>query len=308
MITLKLTCFSNLRRLTLFFRKFFEKIGLLKVYVWAYEGVRKPIYEWLKPKGVIKVKAQGFTFNVRGEDYVVSSDLLTYGVWEKEETHFLLSRLQPGMGFLDIGANLGYYTLLAGRAVGNQGHVYAFEPEIKNFELLEMNVRENRLSNISIFKKAVSAHSGAEQLFVSERNLGGHTLRKENVNLGCAGSSQVETVSLDDFWIQHDKPKIDFIKIDTQGAEGHILEGAKSLLKNISPALFLEFWPYGLRTFGVRPEDLLRNLMNLGYGVQILKGDAVVSPQSMEDLLKLAEKKTYLMLFCEKAGFSKSSL
>jgi tRNA G37 N-methylase Trm5 len=91
-----------------------------------------------------------------------SLGLSVMGSFEPAETELMRQRVRPGATVLDIGANIGYFTLLMARCVGPSGHVYAFEPEPKNFELLQHNVRRNNYANVTCGQaaKAISVESG----------------------------------------------------------------------------------------------------------------------------------------------------
>lgn len=307
-MSLKVEIFKLARRASLSARKSAEKHGVLKAYVCIYESIRKPFYELLKPRGICRIKAQGMIFYVNSKDYVVSSELMTYGVWEKAETEFILKFLKPGMNFLDIGANIGYYSLLSARAVGLDGAVHAFEPEPGNFELLSKNISANKLKNIYPLNKAVSNKEEMKQLFLSAANYGAHSFAEGNVPLGVEGSVSVSTLRLDDYWREHGRGKIDFIKMDTQGAEGDILEGAEKVLEESSPVILMEFWPYGLRGFGREPQTVLSLLEKYGYVIRVFEDGKTMEFKNFKDIICYADEHSYATLFCfKKSGEIKVS-
>src|SRR5207245_2930011 len=101
--------------------------------------------------------------------------LYVTGVWEKDVTAYLMKLIESGMVVVDIGANVGYYTLLAAEKVGSHGKVLAFEPEPSRYALLEKNVRANDLKNVIPVQKAVSNKTGAARLYLDPRhNSGDH--------------------------------------------------------------------------------------------------------------------------------------
>ena len=156
-----------------------------------------------------------------------------------------------------IGAHVGIYSLAAGRIVGPEGRVYAFEPEPGNFRLLEMNVEANGFENIVALPVAMSDRSGTQDLCVSRYCLACHSLMEDNVP-DPAGHVRVETTSLDDFWEGELKgSRVDVLKTDTQGAEGLIMKGAQKFLAAIDFVGLIECWPYGLRRMGYTVEELL---------------------------------------------------
>ena len=142
---------------------------------------------------------------------------------------------------LDIGANVGYYTLLAARLVGPSGMVYAFEPERSNFQLLVENITLNRYRNVVPVEKAVSNTCGRTELFLDPENFGAHSLSPQCCDTRSKPVT-VETVTLDNFLRRTHDMHVDVIKIDVQGAEGLALEGARQMLAaNPQLTIFMEF-------------------------------------------------------------------
>ena len=147
----------------------------------------------------------------------VSAELINSGVWEEFETRLCISRLKPGSVFVDVGANIGYYTVIADQIVGDTGAIYAFEPERENFSLLHKNTLQSRCPTITLIQAGLSNRNDTAQLFLSADNLGDHRL----YDRGERQSQQVDLVAGDDFLGgQH----VDFLKIDTQGAEYQVIE------------------------------------------------------------------------------------
>lgn len=155
-------------------------------------------------------------------DRMMTPVLLHVRSWEPNETYWVMRSLRPGQTFVDIGANVGYYTVIASRLVGASGRVFAFEPDPVSFALLERNVALNGLDNVVLEQKAVSNEPGTLRLFISPANKGDHRIyqpkgeEREFV--------EIEAVVLDEYFAG-DRRGVDFVKIDTQGAEVVILEG-----------------------------------------------------------------------------------
>ncbi|HET6402104.1 MAG TPA: FkbM family methyltransferase [Candidatus Kapabacteria bacterium] len=179
---------------------------------------------------------------VRAEDGGVAHQLIMYREYEPFESKLVREHLKPGMTVYNIGANLGYYSLLASECIGAGGKVFAFEPESRNLELLRKTIVENGCYNVEICSMAVSQETGAAMLSISEANSGDHRLtaiaNREQV--------KVEVTSIDTFIAQGHAPP-DTIIMDVQGSELDVLRGAESLLQSNTPLiLFTEFWPGGL--------------------------------------------------------------
>jgi FkbM family methyltransferase len=109
-------------------------------------------------------------------DEWISPSIERYGIWEPYETEVILRNLREGDVFVDIGANIGYYSVIAASAVGDNGKVFAFEPDPTNYDLLEQNIAANGFENVRAFRKAVSSSSDERYLYLCERNKGDHRL------------------------------------------------------------------------------------------------------------------------------------
>lgn len=183
---------------------------------------------------------------------------------------------------VDIGANIGYYTVLAGR-LGAQ--VMAFEPEPDNLDLLRRNIRENDIeSRVQVHDCALGEKTGSMTLHIDAGNHGGHSFSAGNI-LKDGGSLDVPVARLDDVVAASGK-QVAVIKMDTQGAEAGILAGALQTLRRDRPVLLTEFWPCGLKKGGSGAAAVLTTLAELNYSFGLF--DAVRGqwqPQSQEAIL-----------------------
>jgi FkbM family methyltransferase len=201
---------------------------------------------------------------IDGSDEVIRPAIGEHGVWEPGETALLLDWLAPGMTFVDIGAHVGYYTVLAARRVSPGGLVYAFEPSPRNYELLLANVWRNELTNVVCYPWAVSDHMGFVELFLDETNTGDNRLFQDGRGPGV----RVRAVALDALPSIH--PPIDVVKIDVQGAEEAVIDGMKHLLSRSPKArVSLEYWPFGLRALGRDERGALDYYRSLGYRLRV---------------------------------------
>ena len=137
---------------------------------------------------------------------------------------------------VDVGANIGKYTLFFSSMVGKRGKVISIEPEPKNFEILEENTRLNALENVVLKKIACSNKEGYAKLYLNKKNPGGHSLvsKKGRENI------IVRSRKLDNVIKEENIKNIDLIKIDVEGAEKEVLEGAKHILKKDKPLIIFE--------------------------------------------------------------------
>jgi FkbM family methyltransferase len=166
--------------------------------------------------------------------------------------------VKPGMTVLDIGANIGFYTVLLARLVGSKGRVFSFEPDPENFRHLVSCTRN--YPQVVTEQCAVGSKSGTITLYHSRfMNVDHRTYQCNDDRIPV----QVQCITIDEY-IPKDLT-IDFIKLDVQGYEYNVLLGAQERVRR-SPtiALLVEYWPYGLATAGIRPNDLLNFLEQTG--------------------------------------------
>ncbi len=184
--------------------------------------------------------------------------------YESFTTHILKDYLKKGDYFIDIGAHIGWFSLVASRLVGSEGKVYAFEPEPNNFAQLLKNIEANGYNNIVPVPKAISNIKGICDLRLDKKP-GFHSLYLAPEQ---TGTIKVDVTTLDDFFDREGWPPVSFIKMDTQGGEANILNGAKNLLeRNPNFKMIIEWWPEGLEAAGVSPQSFFENIQSLGFKV-----------------------------------------
>jgi FkbM family methyltransferase len=237
------------------------------------------------------ISTQGNKMYVDGRDKAIVPFLLTDGVWEEYVTHLFTKTVKSHHIVMDIGANIGYYSLIAAKQVGMKGRVYSFEPEPNNFKLLRKNAEVNGYTNIVPIQKAVSNKKGKLKLFLNKSNLGAHSISEGNVPTHKGGAVEVETISLDDFFEKEVKEgHVDFIKIDVEGAEGLVMEGAEKVLKSEKLKMLMEFWPHGLKNTGTDPLKLLEKLQSYGFNIKLIdEKNQVVKHAEAEEIIKYCD-------------------
>jgi FkbM family methyltransferase len=204
-----------------------------------------------------KVTVLGHTMWLDDKDTL---ELGRHGIYEPFETGLFLKEIKSGQTVVDVGANIGYYTLLAARLVGPEGRVYAFEPDPTNFGLLRKNVEANGYKNVVLVNKALSNKNGKTKLFINPANRGDHRVYDSGDG---RASVTIETVTLDSYL---KKKKVDFIKMDIQGAEPLALEGMKKTIRaSKGLKLITEFSPDSIKLAKGDPKKFLAALQALGF-------------------------------------------
>lgn len=190
--------------------------------------------------------------------------LSTRGYFEPYITELMQKEIKTGDVAVDIGANIGYHTLLMAKLVGNKGKVYAFEPHPGNFALLKKNVEANGYKNVVLEQKAVSDKNGKVKLYL---DVDGRTTQHSLLKSDYTKDKPIEVCSaaLDGYF--NGKP-VDFIKMDIEGAEHHAVLGMSELLRNNNGIkIILEFTPVHLERLGINPEEHIKLLRGLGFNL-----------------------------------------
>jgi FkbM family methyltransferase len=219
-----------------------------------------PLVRFVPKKAVIPI----FQGPARGIRWVVGSGMPNFwlGTYEREKYEAFSRELLPGQVVYDIGANVGIYTLLACRKVGNNGSVFAFEPASMNLFYLNSNIQANRFSNCEVIPKAVCNVDGTVQFELrNDACLG---------KVSTEGLIRVPSISLDSF-VASGKPLPDLIKIDVEGVEYEVLTGAQSVLSLARPVIFLAIHGEGIKS------DCCNFLREFGYQLRFLALDEVIA-------------------------------
>lgn len=185
------------------------------------------------------------------------------GAFEPQETAEVRRRLKPGMTFLDVGANVGYFTLLAASRVGREGRVFSVEPSPYAYERLTASVRANGLSQVKAFQMGLSARAGELNLYVPPASDGFHS---PTMSAGWETVVRVPVRPLDDCLDEWGVNAVDLMKLDVEGHEAQILEGAsRSLAAGRIRAMLCEFNDHWLRQQGSSPGELHDALLRVGF-------------------------------------------
>lgn len=246
------------------FAGYFAGIGLGK----RYPALNKQFFRlyWMCRPNSVTVAGRRM-FLSPGDAGSVSHELITRGEFEPFETELFAAVMSLNGIVLDIGANIGYYTLLAAAEVGSAGRVLAFEPDAENYAVLAQNVRLNGFSNVDCYQLAVSDRHETLQLYLNETNKGDH----RTYAVSGRKSVTVSSVALDSFGNLSDTvPSV--IKMDIQGAEVRAVFGMRGLIEQARElALFTEYWPFGFRESGTDPTSFLTLLAELGFEVLVIE-------------------------------------
>lgn len=217
-------------------------------------------------------------------DTDIAPHLMLGKTWEANTTRVFKNLIEPGMTVVDVGANVGYFTLLAVRAAGEGGRVIAFEPDPDNFWCLRKNRKINGLDgwNVEVVPQALWKTDGETlTLRRATDSGGGHTLLdiSDRIETDTPDTVEVQTVTLDAFL--GDNLKVDVIKMDAEGAEPAIFEGmSRTLAANPKLKIILEFSPEHVRAAGYDPRSYLAGLVDHGFALSLIEAEG--EPQSLD--------------------------
>ncbi|MGB9845831.1 MAG: FkbM family methyltransferase, partial [Methanothermobacter tenebrarum] len=256
---------------------------------------------YFKGKGLLALwalrlfgSAQPLTMRLpNGSRIWVSNDnvghmLLPYsiGKYEKEFTRlflYYLGRLQPGESVVDLGANVGYYAIMAAYHLRHfQGSVvYAFEPNPLVFDYLQRNKELNHLSNLTAVQQAAAEKNGTMTLYINPGGITFGSLRPYLLHL--TDSCEVQVTTLDEFLAQYPESRIGLMKLDIEGAELLALRGAWKTIERYRPIIFYEENESAYQAFGYTVTEVRSFLERLGYRFYIMK------PTDVQNVIALPE-------------------
>lgn len=226
----------------------------------TFRGKARILHTLCPKEGERNARVFGCRVGLDLRDYIQRSIYL--GVFEPYESAQVGHYLKPGMTFVDVGANVGYYTLMAAASVGGTGRVLAFEPSPYAFNRLEETVRRNNLPNVRALQVGLSDAPGVMSLFMPDKP-GNHS-----PSMVPNGGHPVEVPvrRLDDCLEEYRVERVDLMKIDVEGFEPNVVEGAMGYItRGKVGAILCEFNSYWLERNGGSSEILFETLTGLGF-------------------------------------------
>ena len=209
----------------------------------------------------------------------VQRDLFWLGVKDLWDVNHIKKLINPGNVIFDIGANFGYYSITLANSLRGNCVVYAFEPFRPNYERLLMNIKLNQLDKcIYPFQIGISDTEGEADLITIPGNSGGTYINPNSL------SRDVKLVTIDSFCHKHNINKIDFMKIDVEGYELRVLKGAKKVISETKPIIFIELNPLCLKRVNSSVHDVVNILYDYGYVLFISKRKRLMPLRKLPDV------------------------
>ena len=183
-------------------------------------------------------------------------------IYEPQVTKTINKIVKAGDWVVDIGANIGYYTLLLAKLVGPKGKVISFEPDPTSFKILKKSIKANNFKNIILENKAITDKNQEIDFYLSKKDTRLHQIFN---NPNSKEVLRIQTTTLDDY-LKNFSAVINFVKIDIEGAEPLALQGmTKTIKKNSNIKIITEYVPNHLKLSGCDGENYLKNLANLNF-------------------------------------------
>jgi FkbM family methyltransferase len=205
----------------------------------------------------------------------VAGDIWTGLRRDRHEVSFILSLLQPGMIFFDIGSNEGLFAIGAAKKIGGNG-VFAFEARSSTCELLKRNLLLNRLADVNVVQIGLGDSVGEGVLHDNAHGKNGVNSPGQAIHSdsNVAGREDIRNTTVDVFMKDHNVPRVDVMKVNMQGAELMLFRGARELLERAdAPLILYEGFGSLTRGFGYHPVEILWFLESCGYSLFVLNSD-----------------------------------
>jgi len=235
------------------------------------------VQRWILRRSFLLARATslGLVFKVKAQD-VVGRHIYKYHAHEPALGDWLVRNVECREGdiFLDIGANIGWYSMLFSRIARPGSRIFAFEPDVLNSQLLRENVRMNGADSVEVIEAAVAESSGKSKLYrYGDNNLGRHSMLESSGR----DAVEIDTVGLDEFWQARGlgDARVRVLKIDVEGFEYAALSSGRAVLRRTELVLS-EYSPDIMRAHGVKPEALLDLLGDAGFTPWRVAGGALV--------------------------------
>lgn len=248
---------------------------LFKMAIWVHKAGLKGKVDASKPYNF-----GDFSMYVDAHDTL---QIIGSGTFEETETQTILSFVRPDTVMLDIGANMGFYSIRVAQKA-TSGRVIAFEPDPANYATLQKNLMLNNLTNVTTYNAALSDKKDTLRLYKHPFNVGDYRLYNDG---DFTDYVDVPTLRIDDVV----DVRVDLIKIDVQGYEYFVLNGGRALLARDKPIVVSEFWPRGLYNSGASPAAYLTLMEELGYGVSQIDEQKNAVVETTYDALRTMSRK-----------------
>lgn len=285
-------------KLTAIEKKFKKGSINKKEYIEIMNGLHSVLWdymEFIKNKNISDIKITDAAVYFTSKDGIkmimdkndmrhVPAEVLNFGDYEKEELDTIKSLLKKDSVVLDIGANIGWYSLILAKAL-TKGKVIAFEPIPRTYSQLTTNIALNGCKNITAYNFGLSDKAGRMSFFYNTKISGASSLKKLHNNKGIIKVT-CKLLPLDGISNKLPAKKIDLVKCDVEGAELFVVRGGLRTISNNKPILFLEMLRKWSAKFNYHPNDIISLLKNLNYSCYYVKNNKFIKIKKVTDSTK----------------------
>jgi FkbM family methyltransferase len=244
------------------------------------------------PDGAVELDTLFGTLWFDGEDRKLTPWIRRHATWEGDVVRLLERTLRPGATFVDVGANVGFHSVVAARLVGPDGRVFSIEPDPFSLALLRANLWRHRCSNATVFPVAAAAEPGRARLAPDAEGRSGSSLVP-------AGGVEVEAARLDDLL---GGAVVDVLKVDVEGAEPLVLRGAQETIARSPRLVVVVEFRREPHLDGGSPEDVLALYASLGFDLCLLRPSGALVGSTAAGVLEAAASCETLNLALRRAS------
>lgn len=242
----------------------------------------------------------GDSFIIDTESIDLSVSLVMYGQWESWIEKHLMQMANEGDTVVDCGANMGYYSVILGRIIGESGKLYSFEPNPRIYDILKKNLLINGLSGCTAFNMALNSKGkGNDFMWVKPHESGGGFItRDKETDISKDGFQKIDikTGRLDD--VLPIKSQVDVMKIDVEGCEPDVINGAKKVIeRSQNIKLVVELSPSGWEGQGHNPTELFDYLEQCGFSFKMAMGNGTLDEMEPLNLIESSKNLGYTTCF-----------
>ena len=248
----------------------------------------------------LSIKLNGIRLYANSIDRILALIFWKWSILEGFEAEYIIKKIEKNWAVIDIGANIGFYTVQFSKKVGKTGKVIAVEPAKNNIYLLKKTIRKNQLKNVFLISKAVSSNSEMGKLYVSDGHSGDHRIYNTTSN---RKSISIKTITIDA--LTKNEERVDLIKMDIQGAEHFAIKGIQETLKRFPNIIIVtEFSPQMLIESGGNPENFLDFFIDNDFLIKFFneKRKQLLFATKKELLEKICINSKYVSLYLQRTN------
>ncbi len=248
-------------------------------------------------KGIRLTRVNDFKMYVIGRDWAVAPTMIFTHIWEPVETGICRQYIREGMTVIDVGAYIGYYSLLASKLVGSKGKVYTFEPFPESLLVLKKNIQINSCKNIQVIEKALTDKVGVASYYLDHNSPSNNSTIQSLQPFKDRQEIRVPTTILDEFM---GNKRVDIVKMDIEGGERAALNGMTKVIKsNPNLVMLIEVYPRGIAMAGGDLKEYIEFLITR-FHLYIVGKNGITSEVGYMDIQHTIKKCAVINLFCRR--------